>query len=61
MPVEIRELHIRVTVSESGTQRDSRSDVSRGAEGVDNEPARDELVAECIEQMVKIMQNKRER
>lgn len=61
MPVEIRELHIKVTVNESGTPGDNRSNMSRSAEGAGNETAREELVAECIEQMVKIMENKRER
>lgn len=61
MPIEIRELHIKVTVNESGTPDNNRNGVSRSAEGTGNETAREELVAECIEQMVKIMENKRER
>lgn len=62
MPVEIRELHIKVTVNESGTPDNNRNSVSRrSTEGSENETAREELVAECIEQMVKIMENKRER
>ncbi|ACF11311.1 conserved hypothetical protein [Chlorobaculum parvum NCIB 8327] len=61
MPIEIRELHIKVTVNESGTPDNNRNSVSRSAEGAGNETAREELVAECIEQMVKIMENKRER
>lgn len=62
MPVEIRELHIKVTVNESGTPDNNRNSVSRrSTEGSENETAREELVAECIEAMVKIMENKRER
>ncbi|HHE32445.1 MAG TPA: hypothetical protein ENL07_07420 [Chlorobaculum parvum] len=61
MPVEIRELHIKVTVNEPGTPDNNRNSVSRSAEGVGNATDREELAAECIEQMVKIMENKRER
>ncbi|UWX56710.1 DUF5908 family protein [Chlorobaculum sp. MV4-Y] len=63
MPVEIRELHIKVTVNEApqgeGTGA-SRNSAERG--GSENTGAdRDAIVAECVEQVLRIMQNKRER
>lgn len=64
MPVEIRELHIRVTVNEA-PQNDGaaagRNAGERSAEGAGGAADRDAIVAECVEQVLRIMQNKRER
>jgi hypothetical protein len=63
MPVEIRELHIKVTVNEAPQgegEGASRNGAERG--GGENAGAdRDAIVAECVEQVLRIMQNKRER
>lgn len=64
MPVEIRELHIKVTVNESesgdgasaGREAGARSGNSAGGAA-----DREAIVAECVEQVLRIMQNKRER
>jgi hypothetical protein len=62
MPVEIRELHIKVTVNEApqgeGTNRNS-ADRRGGSENTGAD--REAIVAECVEQVLRIMQNKRER
>jgi hypothetical protein len=64
MPVEIRELHIKVTVNEApqGDGADAgRNAGERSAEGAGGGAEREAIVAECVEQVLRIMQNKRER
>ncbi|TNJ40387.1 hypothetical protein FGF66_01140 [Chlorobaculum thiosulfatiphilum] len=64
MPVEIRELHIKVTVNEApqdeGAQA-SRNGAERSGGGAGGGADREAIVAECVEQVLRIMQNKRER
>jgi len=60
MPVEIRELNIRVTVT-VGPAQQSRSGpdaLTKSGEGGDD---KDAIVAECVEQVLQILQSKRER
>jgi hypothetical protein len=59
MPIEIRELHIRVSVSpEAGKQAQTpQSAPAEGGEGAD----KDAIVAECVEQVVQILQARKER
>jgi hypothetical protein len=63
MPVEIKELHIRVTVNAGGTgegaagKSPSRSATPPKTGGEDKEA----IVAECVEQVLEILQNKSER
>jgi hypothetical protein len=63
MPVEIKELHIRVTVNAGGEgegaagKASSKSSVPPATGGVDKEG----IVAECVEQVLEILQNKSER
>ena len=52
MPIEIKELHIKVAVN---------STPHSGGAGVPQSDARDALVAECVEQVLQILQNKAER
>jgi len=64
MPIEIKELHIRVSVNATpggqpaGQQAtaggSSSSDAGRGED-------HDALIAECVEQVLQILQNKMER
>lgn len=58
MPIEIKELHIRVAVNTSpgaqGATRDSGS-------AAGDESGKDAIVAECVEQVLHILQNKLER
>lgn len=56
MPLEIKELHIRVAV-ETGTSRPPQA-ASRPAGGAADKEA---IVAECVEQVLQIMQAKRDR
>jgi hypothetical protein len=62
MPIEIKELHIRVTVnaSPSGRQAGVGGAVGGGA-GTDSDDGRDRIVAECIEQVLEILERKQER
>lgn len=52
MPIEIKELHIKVAVNST-----PHPGSGRATEG----DARDALVAECVEQVLQILQNKAER
>ncbi|NTW47056.1 MAG: hypothetical protein HGB16_02845 [Chlorobaculum sp.] len=66
MPVEIRELHIKVTVNESGGASGQeagagRKTGERSADGAGGGADREAIVAECVEEVLRIMQNKRER
>jgi len=62
MPIEIKELHIRVTVNAPAGDTphagagDRRPDTTRPA-GVDQQA----IVAECVEQVMQIIQEKQER
>lgn len=53
MPIEIKELVIRATVEGGGGDR-------KGA-GKKRELAREEIVAECVEQVMEILRMQRER
>ena len=56
MPLEIKELHIKATVSDdSGTQ--SRGEISDRDSGGANE----EIVVECVEKVMEILNEKLER
>jgi hypothetical protein len=55
MPVEIRELHIKVLV-----QGDSQNESGASASSA-SPPNVDAIVAECVEQVVKIIKDKKER
>ncbi|NTW49343.1 MAG: hypothetical protein HGB19_06385 [Chlorobiales bacterium] len=62
MPIEIKELHIRVTVNAGGDEGAAQKPPSRSAGppkpgGGD----KDAIVAECVEQVLEILQNKSER
>jgi hypothetical protein len=57
MPIEIKELHIRVTVNTSpGGAPAARSEDAAGGD-----EAKERIVAECVEQVLQILQNKMER
>ncbi|HEY9195619.1 MAG TPA: DUF5908 family protein [Mucilaginibacter sp.] len=60
MPIEIRELNIRVSVNQSPAEQDSKSGgggSNKGGGGGD----KDEIIAECVEQILEILKNKNER
>lgn len=61
MPIEIRELHIKVAVTEApagGTAAAGQPGTAPAAAG---EQAQQALVAECVEQVLRILQNRTER
>ncbi len=65
MPIEIKELHIRVAVNTAGDKRQSGpseggGSVARGGPALD-ETVQNALVAECVEQVLEILQQKDER
>ena len=59
MPIEIRELEIRVAVS-AGAQEGAKAAQS-GAKSAASGEATDAMIAECVEQVLRILQSKRER
>lgn len=64
MPIEIKELHIRVTVTPSSTGRQTGARGGGGGGAVadaDDERGRDQIVAECVEQVMEILESKKER
>lgn len=65
MPIEIKELHIRVSVNAAagGQQPGVRTASVGGGAGSGSEggDAKDAIVAECVEQVLHILQGKMER
>jgi hypothetical protein len=60
MPIEIKELHIKVTVNTP--QRANQSNGQSGAEAAAVSPdIKDAIVAECVEQVMQILKEKNER
>jgi hypothetical protein len=61
MPIEIKELHIRVAVNatQSGQPTNTLSSADDGNLGGSN--VKDAIVAECVEQVLHILQSKTER
>ncbi len=55
MPIEIKELVIRATIDSKG---DSKSDQQNTAKQVD---AKEDVVAECVEQVLEILRQQQER
>ena len=51
MPIEIKELHIKINVSEGSKPASPAAPKSKG----------EDAVAECVEQVMKIMERKKER
>ncbi|MEI6651144.1 MAG: DUF5908 family protein [Chlorobiaceae bacterium] len=58
MPVEIKELHIRVTVNAA---EGSSSNQQTPGPGKNSDADRQAIIAECVEQVLDILQNKSER
>ena len=56
MPIVINDLHIRVAVEGSAQQPQPRQDRVPAAG-----PVKDAIVAECVEEVMRILQAKRER
>ncbi|QLQ30514.1 MAG: hypothetical protein HZT40_01520 [Candidatus Thiothrix singaporensis] len=63
MPIEIRELHIRVAVSAAPAPAPGNppGGGTRPAPAAGQTPDKDALVAECVEQVLEILRNREER
>ena len=58
MPIEIRELNIRVSVSQNQQEQDSSPSPGGAPPGL---PDKDELIAECVEQVMELIKLQNER
>jgi hypothetical protein len=62
MPIEIKELHIRVNVTPPASGQEKRGPAATpGRDTALSGGARLEIIAECVEQVMKILENKKER
>jgi hypothetical protein len=64
MPIEIKELHIRVAVTPASSAQVSGSQAAAAGRGDAGEGAaaeREAIVSECVEQVMHILQQKTER
>jgi len=63
MPIEIKELHIRVAVNSSPNGQPPAKQTTSGGDsnGLTSGDAKEMLVAECVEQVLQILQRKMER
>jgi hypothetical protein len=62
MPIEIKELHIHVVVDASPGQTPiAKQGSGKNARDGDRNDDKDAIIAECVEQVLQILQNKQER
>lgn len=64
MPIEIKELHIRVAVNTPGEGKGTGSAegaINSGSVSALNTEGKDALMAECAEQVLEILKNRTER
>jgi len=65
MPIEIKELHIRVVVNTSASGQSVAGQTAAagggGSAGSEGDDGKDAIVAECVEQVLHILQSKRDR
>jgi hypothetical protein len=61
MPIEIKELHIHVVVNASSGGQTEKPQTGKVANSSADSNDKDSIVAECVEQVLEILQNKRER
>jgi hypothetical protein len=61
MPIEIKELHIRVEVNSSQAGQSGSPSGLQGGMEKDEGGDKEAIVAECVEQVLQILQYKRER
>ncbi len=60
MPIEIRELIIRASINEADTVKPSSTD-NRGGRGSIFSSEKEAIIAVCVEQVMKILEDKKER
>lgn len=51
MPIEIKEMHIKISVNDQGESKPATNDSSN----------KDQLIEECLEEVTRILKNKDER
>lgn len=61
MPIEIKELHIRVAVNAAPSGKEPAAQSASASGAKSGSANKDALVAECVEQVLQILQNKSER
>lgn len=63
MPIEIKELHIRVAVTtpKSGQSSGAQTAAAGGGGSAVTNDAKEAIVAECVEQVLQIIKSKAER
>lgn len=61
MPIEIKELHIRVEVSAPPAAQPTGSATASPNAQAGGESDKDAIIAECVEQVLQILQSKMER
>lgn len=60
MPIEIKELHVKVSVTSPETNKPGKSGTSEPSPCADN-MEREQIVADCVEQVLQILKAKGER
>ena len=58
MPIEIRELNVRVSVNQNQQEQGAEQTASVAGQPM---PDKDTLISECLEQIMDIIHNKKER
>ena len=61
MPIEIRELHIKMNVTPSAGASGGAAAGATAAEGEAQRASEEELVTRCVEQVMELLRNRRER
>lgn len=61
MPLEIKELVIKVNVTEPGAERSNAAQRGGGRRGQSGGADKKAIVKECVEQVMEILKNKTER
>jgi hypothetical protein len=61
MPIEIKELHINVTIDATAQAPNAVGPAGGGAAGGNASVDKDAIIAECVDQVLQILQNKKER
>ena len=63
MPIEIKELHIRVSVTGKSPEptKSARSSDGKSDERTEHDSGSDDVVGECVEQVLRILEARKER
>lgn len=61
MPLEIKELHIKVTVNQPSQGQSSTAGAAAGAGGARTGDEKEAVIAQCVDEVLDIINNKKER